>query len=65
MALLIRMALYFLSALIAGQGVAIFNPDAGTLTFDLENVATFVGGTLTFVGTYVVGRYAKARGGLT
>lgn len=65
MDLLIRMVLYFASALIAGQGVAVFDADAGTLTFNLESTAVFLGGAATFVVTFIAGRWAKVRGGLT
>lgn len=63
--LTIRMVLYFLSALIAGQGVAVFDPDAGTLTFDLEHLELAIGGLGTFLGTFWAGRVAKRRGGTT
>ena len=65
MALYIRMILYFVSALIAGQGVAVFDATAGTLTIDLKSVEAAAGGFLTFVGTFIAGRVAKSKGGAT
>lgn len=63
--LTIRMILYFLSALVAGQGLAIYDHDAGTITFAIEDLAMAIGGIATFGGTFLVGRVAKARGGAT
>ena len=65
MMLYIRMALYLLAGMLAGQGIAVFDPVAGTLTIDIENLTTLLTGLATFVGTFVVGRVAKARGGAT
>ena len=63
--LTIRMILYFLSALVAGQGLAIYDHEAGTITFAIEDLALAIGGIATFGGTFVLGRFAKARGGAT
>lgn len=65
MGLAIRMALYFASAFLAGQGVAVFDHQAGTLTFHLEEVAVFLAGLAAFVGTFAASRVAKANGGAT
>jgi len=63
--LTLRMIIYFLSALIAGQGIAVFDPDAGTLTFDLEHIELLLGGIATFIGTFWTSRIAKKNGGAT
>lgn len=65
MFLAIRMILFFLFAGIAGQGIAVFDPDAGTLTFELESLTATVTGLIGFIGTFISSRWAKARGGLT
>ena len=63
--LYIRMFLYFLSAALAGQGVAVFDAEAGTLTFQIDSLAQLLTGVTTFAGTFVTSRVAKARGGAT
>lgn len=65
MALYIRMILYFLFPLIAGQGLGVFDPQAGTLTIHIENAATILAGAVGFVVTFAAGRWAKVRGGFT
>lgn len=65
MGLAIRMILYLAAGILAGQGLAVFDPDAGTLTFDIDSLAQLLGGLVTFVGTFVASRVAKARGGTT
>ena len=59
------MALYLASGMIAGMGFASFDDAAGTLTVNIDDMATILGGLVTFAGTFVVGRFAKARGGKT
>lgn len=65
MGLAIRMILYAASAFIAGLGWASFDDTAGTLTVNIDDLATIVGGVLTFVGTFFASRWAKAKGGKT
>lgn len=65
MFLAIRMVLFFLFAGTAAQGVAIFDPAAGTLTFDIENLTAVIIGVSGYGGTFLSSRWAKARGGLT
>jgi hypothetical protein len=65
MGLYIRMAIYFIAPFIAGLGFASYNPDAGTLTVNLDDLAVVLGGIATFIGTFWAGRVAKARGGKT
>ena len=65
MMLLIRMALYFLSAAMTGNGWANAEAGAGLLGSDFEVLAQMIGGALTFLGTFWASRVAKARGGKT
>lgn len=65
MMLLIRMALYALSAGLAGYGIGTYDTDAGTLTLQLDQMAEVITGAATFVGTFWVSRMAKRRGGAT
>lgn len=59
--LAIRMALYAISSFLAGQGIAHFDPQAGTITFELESLALAIGGAVTFIGTFLVSRTARTR----
>lgn len=61
MMLYVRMMIYAGSALLAGQGLAIYDADAGTITFDLEHVGVVATGGLTFLATFVSSRFSKAR----
>ena len=65
MALAIRMTLYFLFPLIAGQGIGVFDPDAGTLTIQIDSVTPILTGAVGFAATFAAGRWAKVRGGFT
>lgn len=65
MALFVRMMIYLLAGVLAGQGLVIFDQEAGTITFRVEDVTTVLTGLLTFGGAYLASRIAKARGGLT
>ena len=65
MGLFIRMVLYLASGMIAGAGFASFDDAAGTLTVNLDDLATILGGLVTFAGTFFASRWAKARGGVT
>ncbi|MCK9543698.1 MAG: hypothetical protein M0R03_16890 [Novosphingobium sp.] len=65
MTLTVRMILYFLFAGAASQGVAVFDADAGTLTFEIESLTAAVSGVIGFAGTFIASRWAKLRGGLT
>lgn len=65
MALVIRMILYAISAFLSGYGFAEFNGELGTLTLNLEQLAIILGGAATFVGTFIIGRFAKKKGGVT
>lgn len=65
MMLYIRMGLYLAAGILAGQGIAVFNPEAGTVTFQIDELATALAGLATFAGTFAASRIAKARGGAT
>ena len=59
--LYIRMALYALCAGAAGYGLATFDPQAGTVTFQIDELAKMLGGAAGFVATFIASRYAKHR----
>lgn len=63
--LYIRMFLYLAAGVLAGQGIAVFDAEAGTITFQIEQVATALAGLAAFAGTFLTSRIAKARGGPT
>jgi hypothetical protein len=65
MGLYLRMVLYLVSGVIAGQGLAIFDAEAGTITFRIDDLVTVAGGAATFVATFLSSRVAKAKGGAT
>jgi hypothetical protein len=65
MMLFIRMTLYALSAGAAGYGIGSYDADAVTLTLNLDQLATAIGGAGTFLATFWVSRIAKRRGGAT
>lgn len=65
MALFIRMTLYFLFAAVAGQGIGMFDAESGDLTINVENLTDLLVGVVGYASTFVAGRWAKARGGLT
>ena len=65
MTLYIRMGLYFLFAALSSQGLVVFDQDAGSVTFSIEDVTLILSGALGFLVTYVTSRIAKARGGKT
>lgn len=63
MGVYVRMIIYALAAGAAALGIADFDPVAGTITFDLNSLSLAVGGAVSFIVTFAVGRIAKARGG--
>lgn len=56
MGLLVRMLLYFLFGALAGYGFATFDGASGTVTIDVNGLATAIAGVLSFVATFLVGR---------
>lgn len=65
MMLFIRMALYALSAGLAGYGIGTYDAGAGTLTFQIDQLAEVIAGAGAFLATFAASRIAKARGGAT
>lgn len=63
MGLLIRMVLYLVFGIMAGFGIGTFDGDAGTMTFNVDSLATTIAGIVSFIGTYVVGRWGAKRHG--
>ncbi len=63
--LYIRMALYLLGGLLAGQGLAIFDAEAGTITFEIDSLAQALSGLGAFALTFCASRVSKRRGGAT
>ncbi len=63
--LYIRMSLYAVFAALASAGLVDYNPDAGTVTFQVESLALGLSGAVGFVGTFWTSRIAKKRGGKT
>lgn len=49
---LIRIALYGLFAFIGGQGLAVYDETAGTLTFHVEHLTALAVGVVGFLGTF-------------
>jgi hypothetical protein len=60
--LYIRMGLYLVGGVLAGQGLAIFDADAGTITFKIESLAQALSGVGAFAATFAASRIAKSRG---
>ncbi|GHF71258.1 hypothetical protein [Seohaeicola zhoushanensis] len=63
MGVYIRMIIYALAASAAALGIATYDPVAQTITFDLNSLSLLLGGAVAYVGTFVAGRVAKAKGG--
>ncbi len=65
MMLFVRMALYALSAGMAGYGIGTYDAGAGTLTFQIDQLAEVIAGAVAFIATFAASRIAKRRGGAT
>lgn len=65
MGLAIRMVLYAVSAFLGGYGFATFDENAMTLTINLEQLSVLLMGGVVYLGTFIAGRWAKAKGGKT
>ena len=63
MALYVRMALYLIFGIIAGNGLAVYDANEGTLTFHVDQLEPVLTGLAGYFMTFVVGRFAKAKGG--
>lgn len=65
MGLALRMVLYAFFAMLANEGLIIFDPDAGTITIQIAHIELLATGVAGYLGTFAAGRWAKARGGAT
>lgn len=65
MGLFVRMVLYAVFAFLGGYGFATFDENAMTLTINLEQLTIVVTGAAAYIGTFIAGRIAKAKGGKT
>lgn len=65
MTLFIRMALYFLLSGIGTISWLGWDPASGVLTVHVDGLAQAATAYLAFIGTFVVSRIAKRRGGDT
>lgn len=63
MGLFIRMVLYLLFGGMAGYGLGTFDGEAGTMTINVDGLATAIAGVFGYLGTFFVGRIgARLRG---
>ena len=65
MFLYLRMALYLIFGVLAGQGLVVFDAEVGTVTFRIEDALTAGTAIVGFVGTFITSRIAAAKGGKT
>lgn len=65
MTLYIRMALYFLFGNLSGSAGFNFDSYSGHVTISVDDLAAAIAGIIGFVGTFLVSRLAKKRGGKT
>ena len=63
--LYVRMALYFAFGFLSSQGVVVFDQEAGTVTFRIDDLLLLASGIGGYVMTFAASRVAKARGGST
>ena len=59
------MAIYFVFAALASQGLVIFDAEGGTVTFEIEKVEYVLSGIGGYLGTYVISRIGKKMGWAT
>ncbi len=65
MGLTLRMMLYFVFASLANEGIVLFDAGTGTVSFKVDDLALLASGVVGYLGTFVAGRWFKARGGST
>lgn len=65
MALFIRMILYPIFSALAVEGLVLFDAATGSVTFKIDDIILVIVGIVGYLGTFVAGRWAKAKGGLT
>ena len=63
--LILRMIIYALTAGLAGYGFGTYDAQSHVYTVQVDQLAEIFGGAAGFVGTYIVSRIAKRRGGKT
>lgn len=65
MGLYLRMALYLIFGVLAGQGLVVFDQAAGTVTFRIDDLVLLLISLGGFVLTFLGSRAVKAAGGRT
>lgn len=65
MALYVRMALYLIFGIIAGNGLGVYDANAGTITFHVDELEPLLTGIVGYGGTFIWSRFAKKAGGAT
>lgn len=63
--LYLRMALYLVFGVLAGQGLVVFDADSGSVTFKIDDLMMAGTALAGFVGTFWASRVAKRKGGAT
>jgi hypothetical protein len=63
--LMVRVAIYFVGGWLASMGWAQFDDTSGALTIDADGIVTMLTGVIMTVGTFLISRTIKARGGKT
>lgn len=64
-ALIIRIGLYFLGGWLASRGLAGFDPTAGTITLQVDQIAQAISGLGAVLAAIGWRGFAKASGGVT
>ena len=59
------MVLYFFFASLSSQGVDVYDPQTGIISFHIEELVTVLTGLGGFIATFLGSRWAKKRGGAT
>jgi hypothetical protein len=65
MSLYIRMGLYLVFGVLAGQGLVLFDADTGTVSFKIDDLLVIGTALVGYFGTFLSSRVAKAKGGMT
>lgn len=61
MMLAIRMVLYALFVTLANQGIVIYEPETGVVSFNVDELTLVLAGAAGFVLTFISSRFAKVR----
>lgn len=59
--LYVRMALYAVFSAMAWNGFITFDPEAGTVTFQIDQLIQIIGGVGGYLATFAASRWAKHR----